>query len=455
MMKRQAFLRSETRYLEAVETMPRAQLLVLQEQRLLKMLSYAYERAPLVRRLWNASGITPADIGSRADFIARAPFLTKEDIRRQRDEEKDAHAGLLCLDPSEVNWLVSTTGTTGEPTILSHHWGNTGLDQQAPGLNGQWPPSYAGSSPRDYWEMGVREGDYFLNFGFRIRGSTFRPAQYLGAIPIFLSYAPGDLLLAMKLSLQYRPTMWWVMTPPTVRALLALERDHKIDMHDVFSSYKAVIFAGEPLGPQMRTHLERWGVGDRIFNMSALGDIALAQDCRAHDGCHAWEDVALVELIDPETGAVIEKDGRGELVVTTLVNNADALIRFRTGDYVDMKWGTCACGRTHARFQPLGRTGDEILIGDRSVLPIDVWLLIEQQPECADGIFQMIRPQREMQYLHIRVGYAGQSNLADLQARLTTSIQAALGLPVNIELVPQERILATGGHLKFSRTVKE
>ena len=455
LMQAQPLLRSDTRYLEAVETLPRDQLLALQQRRLLAMVPYAYERAPLVRKLWDKAGVTPADIRSRADFVARVPFLTKDDISRERDVGGDAHGGLLCLDPGEVSWMVSTSGTTGEPTLLSHRWNSSGLAPQAPGLNGQWPPSYFGSSPRDYWEMGVREGDYFLNFGFRMRGSTFRPIQYLGARPIFLSYAPGDMLLAVKLSLQYRPTMWWTMSATTIRALQAIEAEQGVDMRDVFGSYKAVIFAGEAVGPTMRKQLDRWGIGNRFFNMTTLGDVALAQDCRAHDGCHAWEDLAMVELVDPETGAPIETDGRGELVVTSLLNDANALTRFRTGDLVDMKWGSCACGRTHARFVPVGRKNDEVIVGGRSILPTDVWPIVELQAECEHGIFQIIRPRREMDRLRLRVGYAGTPNIDDLRARVITAIGEKLGLIPEVELLPQERILATGSFTKIPRTVKQ
>ena len=40
----------------------------------------------------------------------------------------------------------------------------------------------------------------------------------------------------------------------------------------------------------------------------------------------------------------------------------------------------CACGRTHARFWPVGRKGDETIVAGRSFVPMDIWRALEQVP---------------------------------------------------------------------------
>src|SRR5438552_28661 len=50
---------ADQRYLEAVETLPRAQLLALQQQRLLRMIDYAYQRSAFIRHHWDAVGLRP------------------------------------------------------------------------------------------------------------------------------------------------------------------------------------------------------------------------------------------------------------------------------------------------------------------------------------------------------------------------------------------------------------
>ena len=50
---------NDQRYLEAVETLPRAELLQLQWRRLQAMIDYAYERSAFVRHHWDAAGPAP------------------------------------------------------------------------------------------------------------------------------------------------------------------------------------------------------------------------------------------------------------------------------------------------------------------------------------------------------------------------------------------------------------
>jgi phenylacetate-CoA ligase len=64
----------------------------------------------------------------------------------------------------------------------------------------------------------------------------------------------------------------------------------------------------------------------------------------------------------------------------------------------------CGCGRTHGRVWPVGRKGDELLVGGVSVLPGDLWGAVESIDE-TNGLFQLIRPAREVDTLRLRVGY--------------------------------------------------
>ena len=81
-----------------VETMPRARIAALQEERILELVPYVYERSALVRRKWEEAKVKPSDVNSLADFTERVPFITKDDIRRFRDEVQDPFGGLLCTD---------------------------------------------------------------------------------------------------------------------------------------------------------------------------------------------------------------------------------------------------------------------------------------------------------------------------------------------------------------------
>ena len=446
---------ADQRHLDPVETLPRPLLLALQQERLLRMIGYAYERSAFVRHHWNAAGLRPGDIRSTADFTRLAPLMDKDQMRAWRDRYDDPFCGLLCTEVADISFIGSSSGTTGDPTLFGYRWGHDDGNLPATaGLPADGPSSYWGGTLRDWWEIGLRPGEYGIYFGLRMRGPMFRLLQTLGITPVMLGYGPDDVHQFIDLSRRFRPTVFYAMTAYLCVGLQEIERTMGIDMRDVFASYKGILFAGEPVGPKMRLTFERWGLAGKIFNQTSFGDLGHAHDCREHDGCHAWEDIGVAEIIDPETGTAIDGDGRGELVCTSLVNPVDPLIRYRGGDIVDLKRGACACGRTHARFTPVGRSADEVLIGGRSILPMDVWGAIEDVPETANGLFQIVRPQRMLEALKIRVGYSGAPALDALRERVADSVEAAVGLRPVIELVPNEVIMQSGSRHKIPRTVK-
>src|SRR4051794_27527132 len=88
-----------TQYFEPeVERMPRPQIEAFQEDALLDILPFAYERAGLVRETFVAAGVDPRDIRSLDDFRERVPFIDKDAIRSYRDRHDDPYGGVLCVD---------------------------------------------------------------------------------------------------------------------------------------------------------------------------------------------------------------------------------------------------------------------------------------------------------------------------------------------------------------------
>ena len=97
----------------------------------------------------------------------------------------------------------------------------------------------------------------------------------------------------------------------------------------------------------------------------------------------------------------------------------------------------CACGRTHGRVWPLGRKGDEVVVGGARCCPATSGRAVELVDETQAGLFQIVRTGREMDALRLRVGYAteGPKGLADLKTRVTDSVANAVGVQPEIELV--------------------
>jgi phenylacetate-CoA ligase len=423
-----------------VETMPRDQIERLQESRILQLVPYVYQRSPLVREVWDEAGVHPDDIRSLADYKARAPFIDKDRIRRFRDQHHDPFGGLACVSAPHLKRVGFTSGTTGDPTPL-------------PGSD--YHPAMA-ALKRELWHIGVRAGDYFglMLFTFRegMLGDIWVDS---GMRPVTVQHLPSEIPHLVAISRRYRPKALFMLSTPLIVTLDAYQKQTGDDLREAFSSYAGVVFGGEPLSPVMRAIVEAWGL--EIFELSSLGDVATTMQCRAHDGMHTWEDLALVEHLDPSGGEPVPDGTRGELVVTALADDVAPLVRYRTDDLVEFTRAPCSCGRTHGRLKPLGRKGDEMVVQGRSVLPLDLFPLVPQFAATRMGLFQLVRPQREVDRLRVRVGYDPAEldvSEGELAGRLATLIGATLSIPVDIEIVTNARLLDGGPPNKIPRVTK-
>jgi len=427
-------------YEPEIETLPRADLVRMQEALLLQLLPYVYNRAPLTRYIWDKAGVHPQDIKSLADFKEKAPFIDKDTIRAFRDANHDPFGGLLCVQSPLLKGVGFTSGTTGDPTPLPH--------AKLTLANKEWK--------RNFWHMGLRPGDYYTHMMFTFReGHSVDRMQDAGFKPITISISEMDVTRVIKASLTYRPKIFYLLSTPLIDGIEKhLRKNPSLDIKDVFSSYKGAVFGGEPLGPAKRQLLADWGL--EVFEYSSLGDICGAMECKAHDGMHTWEDIALIENLDPEGIAPVDEGEVGELVVTSLIDDVAPLVRFRTDDLVRHSTKPCSCGRTHGRIWLQGRKGDQLLINSKSVLPVDILPHLQSLPETGAGLFQIIRREREAETLELRIGYDTDvvTDISKLEAFLTDHLQKALDVPVRMQLVTEAELLKLGPPHKIPRVSK-
>jgi phenylacetate-CoA ligase len=423
-----------------IETLDRASLDALQCRKIRTLVDNAYEYSSLYRQRWDSAGVRPETIDSIDRFRALTPLLTKKDLVDFRDRHADPYCGLLCVDPTRVNNIGTSSGTTAEPMPLVE------LVDGAPPF---------ASTVRDMWGAGLRPGDRVLHCFATQRGPQERVYHRIGCIPMMVNMRMGaDWNVVFKMIQDHQPTHIYLLGF-MIAELSRLSRDH--NLKEIFAPIEVAVVTGEPLGARMRAKMQNeWGLN--LFEVTGTADVGVAWDCPAHDGFHIWDDYVYAECLDPQTGQPVPDGQPGELVCSALANLAWPLIRYRSGDLVRMTREPCRCGRTHSRFYLLGRISDQLQVAGFSILPTQLWQIIEQVDQTATAVFQIVHPGGpDVTQLVLRIGYESLEGLSvpELNAILSKRIAAGTGLEPRIHLLPAADLLASSpSGIKLPRVVK-
>jgi phenylacetate-CoA ligase len=421
-----------------IETASREDIAELQEKRILELVPYAWERSGFYRDLWSAAGVDPDCVKSLQDFVRLVPTMTKDDIKAYRQRSGDPFGGLLCVDPSEVTSITSTSGTTSLPEPIPEIWSVA--------------PPLPMISARDLWGLGLRPGDRVMVPTGTLRNYFDDFFHQLGLVPVFTDSCIGVGEQMLK-AIQRHQVAYLQLMMPTVMEFERLESTY--DVKSMLSSLKGAAFAGQPLGKVLTAKVrDDWGIN--LYTYTSAGDTGTAWEGGEHDGYFLWEDTVFAETLDPVTGVPVGDRELGELVATDIDNWASPYIRFRSGDLVRVTREPAPSGCTHARMWIAGRRGDETVVGDTAVMVSDVWALVESVPELSDGIFQIVRYAPDMDRLRIRAGYAPERthDTADLLRRCTAVLQEGLGVAVDLELyTAAELLMKSSSVAKLARVV--
>lgn len=428
-------------YLEPeIETASREQIAAWQEKRIVELVAYAWEHSPFYRDLWSKAGLAgPDEIRTLTDFSSKIPTFSKADIRAYRERTGDPFGGLLCVDRSELTSITSTSGTTSAPEPLPELW--------------EGSPPLPTMSTRSLWEIGLRPGDRALVPTGTFRNYIGRHYQALGLVPVFCDswIGQGERILQ---AIEKHQIAYVQLFLPTVMEFEQLEA--KYDIAKMLRSLKGASFAGQPLGAVLtRKVREDWGIN--LMTYTSAGDTGTAWEGAERDGYHLQEDTVYPEFLDPQSDQPVADGEIGELIATDLDNLAAPYIRFRSEDLVRMTRKPTPSGRTHARTWVVGRAGDELKIGVKSLVLSDIWSLVESMPECGDALFQVVKNAPAMEVLRMRVGYAPDrtDDVNELHARAVELLEKKLGVNVEVEMMTVDQILATSTSVaKFPRMVK-
>jgi phenylacetate-CoA ligase len=415
---------------QEIETMERGALERLQLTLLQRSLRQA-ARSPYYRdRLSGGLPTTLAD-------VVRLPFTTKDDLRN------NFPYGLLAVGLDEVVRLHSSSGTTGNPTVVFHTSGDIAF----------WTNLVA----RCMYMAGVRKGDVFQNtmgYGLFTGGLGFHyGGEKLGALTI--PVGPGNSKRQIWFMQQFKTTVVHILPSYALRLLSTFAEmglDPKKDMH-----LRIAFIGSEPHSEEMRRQIEQ-AYGITAFNSYGLSEVCgpgVAFECPEQNGLHIWEDTVYPEIIDPATGAVLPDGEEGELVLTTLQKTAMPIIRYRTHDLTRILPGPCPCGRTHRRIDRIkGRSDDMLIINGVNIFPIQIERTIMKIPQVGTNYVIEISESNFMDKLTVKVEmnegtFPGTlPELERIQDVIAQELKAELGVSPVVNLVEQGSLPVTEGKAK-------
>jgi phenylacetate-CoA ligase len=406
-----------------VEARPWAEQLALDDAAFREQLAYLLERSAFYRE--RLAGFEPAGLAD----IAQLPLTEKNELKATVTTESPIGTH-LCVEPSEIVRIYSTSGTTGTPSYIP--------------LTGDDLENWVTGSARSYAASGIAQGRRIVstyNAGPFVAGAALAAFERIGLCHIPVGTGNSERLLsAIEL---LRPGAV-VLTPSYAAHLVELAAERDLDLRS--SSVEHVLVAGEPGGgePSFRANLQA-GWGARVTEAMGVGDIgpSLFGECEEQDGMHVGaRDFVHVELIEPETGEplAIEDGAAGELVLTHLRQRAAPLLRFRTRDHVQVRTGPCKCGRTSLRLRCIGRTDDMLIVRGVNVFPSAVREVVGSFGPKVSG-HVLVKPKasgvKQESPLPVSVELAqGEAADAALSEAIRERIRNVLVVQTRVELVP-------------------
>jgi len=320
-----------------------------QDQKLVDTLRYAVERVPHYRDL----GLKADQITSAAD-LEHFPVLTKSTL--QENQVKLLADG-VTLDTCKTS---ITSGSTGEPTTSAfdrNTWllckytlkirrllaYGVGIGKRVLLVSEMHPEEIADSS--------------------RVFGSGLLFGQRYVSIHQPVSHGLHELR-------SFRPHAIYAFPSYLAELLEYCERQQEI-----LPSLGTIFTSSEVLSEGLRQRLMNAFSADvcDVYGNTEFKEVAW--QCRSKR-YHVNFESTWVETIDDA------EDGFGTVLLTTLVNRAMPLIRYRVGDRVRMGTGQCDCGRNGPWLAAVsGREVDMLILADdRRLSPYLLTSIIELDP---------------------------------------------------------------------------
>ncbi len=420
---------------EKVETLSRDKLEQLQLKRLKKTLANAYNNVDFYKKSFDDAGVDPAGFDGLED-LEKIPFTTKDDLR------KNYPFGLFARPMEEVVRLHSSSGTTGNPTVVGYTKNDIAM--------------WANLIARDLYGAGVRKGDIIQNsygYGLFTGGLGLHyGGELLGSVVIPAS--GGNTERQLKIMTDYGSTVI-CCTPSYGLYLAEVGKEIGIDFKKL--PLAVGIMGAEPWTEEMRSEIEQRLniIAIDIYGLSEVIGPGVSCECTHKKGLHVAEDHFIIEIIDPKTGKELPPGKTGEMVFTSLTKEALPLIRYRTRDLSYINIDKCACGRTHARMaKPVGRADDMLIIRGINVFPSQIEEVLMKIKEVEPHYLIIVDRKKYLDILELWIEVSEDifsekmNELEKFEALVEHKLYSAIGIKIDVKLKEPKTIQRSTGKAK-------
>ena len=319
-----------------IETASLPEIKSFQEQKLLELLHYVNLKSPFYKRLFEKENIDITSIKTLED-LRLLPVTTKEDLQKYNED-------FLCVPANKIIDYATTSGTLGEPVTF--------------GLSDNDLDRLAYNEAISFDCAGIKEGDIVQMMTTMDRRFMAGLAYFLGLRKLnvgVIRVGAGIPELQWDSILKYKPT-YLITVPSFLLKLIEYAEIHNIDINN--SGIKGAICIGESIRNQnfsmnrlSQKISEKWNI--KLFSTYASTEMSTAfTECEYSIGGHHHPELIIIEVLD-ENNAPVKNGESGELTFTTIGVEAMPLIRFKTGDIVQLYSNSCSCGRNTFRLGPV------------------------------------------------------------------------------------------------------
>jgi phenylacetate-CoA ligase len=397
-----------------------------QEEALVNVLKKVKNESAFYRR--HLRQVEPAAV--TLSNLKDLPFTTKEDL---------AHAmyDLICGSVKDGIYLASTTGTTGKPVpcprnLLDFETDNRSITIALREVVKHWlepgeKPVLAMLGPNEMHSVCLSISSAVKEVGI-LKLDVFPLSPVIGFKRLF------ELLQELEVNML-------IGSPGLIMALAEMSLIYGVDVRNDLN-IKCILCCGELCSPSMTKLVEStWGAKSCNW-WYGQQEIGTSHVSNAQGEFVSVLPNYVLEVIDLETKLPMEKSGRGELCLTSLVPGMKPLVRYRTGDYVEYTHGELH----ELRIRFLGRLKDRVEINGRSRAAADIEEAILTNNTCIYGYQLEMSHRNGVDFATIYVKAKDDVDIDYIKDTVAGNFDRSFQCPAEVKVTPLlDLASATGG----------